>query len=194
MATHGAGTSRLDADDHRATQPTHAAFAVDPAAVADQYLGLAAPVAITAGDKLSFWHRRGLERFDGGVVEVSTNGGSTWADIGAAAFTSTATTPRSARAARTRSVAAAFSGSSPYVQSVASLAAFAGQNILIRFRAGTDSSVSGAGWTVDDVHIGNEVSTTNHFAVTAPGFPTQTQDLTTQIVAPTARRSRGLRR
>ena len=47
-----------------------------------------------------------------------------------------------------------------------------------------------SGWTVDDVHIGNDVSTTNHFTLAATGFPTQTQDVTTQIVAPAAPRCR----
>ena len=70
------------------------------------------------------------------------------------------------------------------MKSVASLAAYAGQNVLIRFRTGSDSSVSGAGWTVDDVHIGSEVTTTNHLTLSATGFPTQTQDVTTSIVAP----------
>ena len=166
--------------------PTHAAFASDPAVVSDQYLRLAAPVAITAGDKLSFWHSRGLEStFDGGVVEVSTNGGSTWADIGAAAFTSNGYNATiSTCCANPIGGRQAFSGTSPYVKSVASLAAYAGQNVLIRFRTGTDSSVE---------RQPGGPSTTSTSATRSlpritsprrpPGIRAQTQDVTTQIVA-----------
>ena len=189
VATHGAGT----AVDWALTttgphSPTHAALATEPASVSDQYLRMAAPATIVAGDTLSFWHSRGFESgFDGGVVEVSTNGGGTWNDIGAGAFTSNgynatiSTSYSSPIGGRS-----AFSGSSPYVKSVASLAAFVGQNILVRFRAASDVSVGGAGWTVDDVNIGKEVVTTNHLALTATGFPSQSEDLTTKIVAPSA--------
>ncbi|MBK8311034.1 MAG: hypothetical protein IPL04_09215 [Chitinophagaceae bacterium] len=37
---------------------------------------------------LSFWHQYTSEStFDGGVLEISTNGGGTWADIGEANMT-----------------------------------------------------------------------------------------------------------
>ena len=149
---------------------------------------MAAPASIVAGDTLSFWHTRGMESgFDGGVVEVSTNGGGTWTDIGAAAFTSNGYNATISNAwSSPIGGRQAFTGSSPYVKSVASLAAYVGQNILVRFRAASDVSVGGTGWTVDDVTIGKEVVTTNHLALTATGFPSQSQDLTTKIVAPAA--------
>ncbi len=188
VASHGAGTQDWSLTTTAPHSPTHAAFSSDPATVSDQYLRLASPVAINAGDTLSFWHSRGLEStFDGGVVEVSTNGGSTWADIGAAAFTANGYSATiSTCCSNPIAGRQAFSGTSPYVKSVASLAAYAGQNILIRFRTATDSSVSGTGWTVDDIQIGNDVSTTNQLTVSATDFPSQTQQVTTAIIAPSA--------
>ena len=186
VASHGAGTVNWSLTTTNPHSPTHAAFATDPAVVSDQYLTLAAPVTVAAGHRLSFWHSRGLEAgFDGGVVEVSTNGGGTWTDIGAAAFTAngyngTISTCCSNPIAGRQ----AFTGSSGYVESVASLAAYVGQNILVRFRAASDSSIGGGGWTVDDVTIGNVVTTTNHLTVAATGHPAQSQDLTTRINAP----------
>ncbi len=186
VATHADGAvdwSLTTTDPH---SPTHAAFSEEPGSVTDQYLAMAAPVTIGASESLSFWHTRGLEPgFDGGVVEVSTDGGTTWNDIGAASFTENgynATisnvfgSPIGGREA--------FSGTSPYVRSVASLAAFAGQSIHIRFRAATDSSVAGDGWTVDDVQIGREVATTNALTARINGFPDQLQEVSTIILAP----------
>ena len=78
----------------------------------------------------------------------------------------------------------AFTGSAPYARSVASLAAYVGQSILVRFRAASDTSVAATGWTVDDVFIGNEVATVNHLTLAVTGFANQSQDVTTKIVAP----------
>ena len=186
VATHGAGAvdwSLSVADPH---SPTHAAFSTDPPVVSDQYLAMAAPVRIAAGDTLSFWHKRGLEPgFDGGVVEVSTDGGTTWNDLGEAAFTQNPYNATiSASFGNPLAGRRAFSGSAPYVRSVASLGAYVGQDVQVRFRTGTDESVAGTGWTVDDVHIGNEVSTTNVLTTRADGFPDYVQEVTTAIVEP----------
>ena len=189
VASHGVGAADWTLSTTDPHSPTHAAFATDPATTTDQYLRLAAPVSVTAGDTLVFWHTRGLEAgYDGGVVEVSTNGGGSWNDIGAAAFTAngyngTINTGFSSPIAGRQ----AFTGSAPYTRSVASLAAYAGQSILIRFRAASDVSVGATGWRVDDVFIGNEVLTVNHLTVAATGFPTQSQDVATRIVAPAGR-------
>ncbi len=123
--------------------------------------------------------------FDGGVVEVSTDGGATWTDIGAAAFTENGYNATiSTCCANPLGGRRAFSGTSPYVKSVASLAAYVGQNILVRFRTGTDSSVAGAGWTVDDVHIGNEVSTTNVLTTRSRRVPRLAPRRDHQIIEP----------
>ncbi len=153
VATHGAGGFDWIHSTNQPHSPTHAASVSDPATVSDQYLRTANPIHVVAGDSLSFWHTRGLENgFDGGVVEVSTTGGSSWTDIGAAAFTSNGYNGTISNAwSSPIGGRQAFTGSSPYVRSVASLAAYAGQNILVRFRAASDVSESGSGWIVDDV-------------------------------------------
>src|SRR5262249_14827401 len=71
--------------------PTHSWFAGDESKVNDQYL-VSPQFTIGSGAQLSFAHRYDLEDdsptsptrgYDGGVVEISTNGGTSWTDLGA---------------------------------------------------------------------------------------------------------------
>jgi bacillopeptidase F (M6 metalloprotease family)/subtilisin family serine protease len=69
--------------------------------------------------------------WDFGYIEVSANGGSTWTEVA----------PR-------------LSGKTPaWEQPVINLTAYAGQTIQIRFRLTSDSSVTKAGWYLDDVKV-----------------------------------------
>ena len=105
---------------------------------------------------LSFWHFYNTQgNGDGGVVEVSTNGGATWLDAGFRAtengYNSILGTG-SALAGRR-----AFSGlSSGWVQTKINLSAFAGQSIKIRFRFSSNTSVPGEGWYIDDILLENK--------------------------------------
>ena len=71
--------------------PTHSWFSASQTTVSDRVLVTPAFVP-TASSLLSFWHTFAFERraapcFDGGTLEVSTNGGSTWTVLPDAAFT-----------------------------------------------------------------------------------------------------------
>ena len=59
VTSHGAGTFDWSLTTTAPHSPTHAAFSSDPSTISDQYLALASPVSIGAGDELSFWHTRG---------------------------------------------------------------------------------------------------------------------------------------
>jgi subtilisin-like proprotein convertase family protein len=106
---------------------------------------------------LSFWHRYVSENgFDGGVVEISTNGGSTWSDLGPYMILNgynrslnASTNPLSGRQV--------FSGNSgaAFIETRVNLASFSGQSIMIRFRFGSDPTVASTGWFVDDITLGN---------------------------------------
>ena len=67
---------------------TGAVFAPDQSNVTDQSLQLSSAISIPAGSTsatLTFWHHYDMESdFDGGVLEVSIDGGSTWVDVLAA--------------------------------------------------------------------------------------------------------------
>jgi extracellular elastinolytic metalloproteinase len=191
-AAHGAGTATDWAlgttDSH---SPSHSAFGSDIDTVSDKYLTLPGSYVVAAGDELSFWQRRTLEYantvtgYDGGVVEVSTNGGASWSDIGAGNWVqngyshtidNTYGNPLGNRPA--------FSGIVGWVQSIADLTPYAGQTVRVRFRLGTDNGVGAPGWWVDDVSIDSVVRTVSTSTADATGAPTQNSSLKTLIAAP----------
>ena len=129
--------------------------------VSDYRIAMASDVAIPAGSVpyLRFAHAHGFEddgggAYDGGVLEYSTNSGSSWSDAGALAtnngYNGTIFTgfgnPLSGRSAFVRE-------SNGYISSRFDLSSLAGQNVRFRFRIGTDSLVDDLGWFVDDVRI-----------------------------------------
>ncbi len=132
-------------------------FSPDAAVSSEQILRTTAPILLPTGpsafSSLSFWHRFSTEAgFDGGVVEISTNGGGTWTDLGSKMsglrYTGTLSTANTFLGGRS-----AFVGNSgaAFQETRINLGAFAGQNVIIRFRFASDPSVGGAGWFIDDI-------------------------------------------
>lgn len=122
----------------------------------------AVSIPANAGNvRLSFFHVFNFEPgYDGGVLEVSTDGGETWQDLGSRAIvggydgtvTATSSNPLGSRLSWTaRGRAGVFS------RVVIDLDDFAGQKIRFRFLAGFDEAVGAAdgfaGWFIDDVVI-----------------------------------------
>jgi large repetitive protein len=140
----------------------------DVGGVADsQLVSPSLVVASTGNVSFTFKHRYSFEAtFDGGVVEISTNGGSTWTDVGALAFTSGgtyATAPLvagSALAGR-RAFTGNSAGYPAFVNNMTcNLGSFtAGQTIQIRFRTASDPGVGGPGWEIDDLAFSNTSNT-----------------------------------
>ncbi len=92
--------------------------------------------------------------YDGGVLEYSTDGGTTWTDT-ASLFTDNGYTG-TIKSGTTNPLAGreGFGGySSGYISSRLDLSTLAGNNVRFRFRIGSDSSTGGRGWWVDDVRV-----------------------------------------
>jgi len=166
------GTSTRWQEDYPYTVPgtnfshsgLHHLYADDfPAAVTDAKATLD-PVAIPANAYLHFAHAYDFEHYnefgndtiwyDGGVVEYSTNGGTTWVDAGSLflenaythTLTSTGNNPIKGRPA--------FAGTSHgYISTRLTLASLAGQNVTFRWRMGLDDFGYSWGWWLDDVRI-----------------------------------------
>jgi hypothetical protein len=148
----------------------------------DSYLD-SPEITIPAGASdvyVRFTHNFDLESgFDGGVLEVDTNGGGfTYVDSSAfteGAYTAVISTGFSSPIGGL----AAFTGTAGgYGDSQADLAAVAGDTIILRFREANDISVSQVGWSLDDVEVGYCAE----LATETPDGPTSTPtDAATEV-------------
>ena len=147
-----------------ADTPPNAAFIDDPAVVSDKRLdSLHFPLA-AASAQLTFQQNFNLEAsgvdpnlgFDGGVLEVSFDGGNTFQDILAAGgsfvtggYNRTIATDRGSPLAGRQ----AWSGDSAgFITTVVNLP-FMPAGGRLRWRMASDSSGSGEGWRVDTINI-----------------------------------------
>ncbi len=139
-----------------------AAFSDSPSIPTDSSIQMTTPVMIPAGtntfvyfDHFFILEFNGSSYFDGGVVEYSADNGASWNDAGGFIYQgknytgtlqSGFSNPLAGRSA--------FSGLSySYVSSGLALTPLAGENVLIRFRMGTDNSNAGFGWSIDNFRI-----------------------------------------
>ena len=166
-------------------------FAADVNSVTDQRLALTMPQTVQEGDELAFWHRYNLENtYDGGVVEISTDGGATWVDLGGAMVQNGYVGALSTAYSNPLGGRNAFTGDSfQYVLTRVNLSAFAGEDVVIRFRLGTDVSVGDVGWSVDDVWFlrGGRVTGTgtvqSDIVITAAGQEPRQATVSGQVAA-----------
>lgn len=150
--------SEISAIDHRWLGP-------DPGVTADQSLVSPALQVGSGPFSFTFVHRFGFEFtgttfFDGGVIEISTDGGTTWTDIGNLAsptyngtLVATGTNPIRGR----RAFVANQTIQVPVTVSLGT--AFANQTVKVRFRTGSDVSGSGSGWEIDNISFSGITNT-----------------------------------
>ena len=117
---------------------------------------------MTAGQssQLSFWTAWDIEAtFDGGIVQVSTDGGASWTLLtpgapGTGYPNNVTQSGNGCSALQSPFPKPAFSSTSQFawVQKFVNLSAYAGQSIRLAWRYGSDSSQNGEeGWYVDDI-------------------------------------------
>jgi hypothetical protein len=143
----------------------HSLYADDvPALITDASARLAA-VVIPNNAYLHFAHAYDFEagtfpgnptvyNFDGGVIEYSTNGGSTWTDAGPLIEVNGYKGTLYANYGNPLKNRSGFVGSSHgYISTRLNLASLAGKSVTFRWRMGLDNSGVSWGWWVDNVKV-----------------------------------------
>ena len=106
---------------------------------------------------ISFQHRFSFEAtgWDGGVIEISTNGGSSWVDIGTTAYNGKTNAFTDTPIGRNRpAFVNRIAGWPNFANVTLNLgAAYANQDVMIRFRIGADEEVGAPGWDIDNVAV-----------------------------------------
>lgn len=138
--------------------PANSLYAENLVVAGDQKL-VSPTFTLPAGTfpRLHFWHKFNTEDgWDGGVVEISTNGGSIWTDLGSLMVkngynSSLGDAPTCVLANRQ-----AFTGTiNDFMRTSIDLTNYAGASAKIRFWFGSDDNTSAmttpAGWFVDDI-------------------------------------------
>jgi hypothetical protein len=147
--------------------PTHSWFWPDPPVVTLQPLTRTSAFAYPAGGGTwSWWHIFNTEPgFDGYVAEYSLDGGTTWSDILAGQGTVPANPARFTQNGYNSTLSTGFNNPLPGRQAWSGqitawqevrvdMNDFANRNVTIRWRAGSDNSVSDVGIWIDDISFG----------------------------------------
>jgi hypothetical protein len=106
---------------------------------------------------LAFWSWISAERstaapdsaYDGGLVEISVNGGPFDEIIPTDGYSHTFRTPYSGPTPGQH----CWSGTAPWRKIIFDLSAYTGQDVQFRFRFSSDESVTNEGWYIDDVAV-----------------------------------------
>ncbi len=135
---------------------SHSWMTVDVASLADKSL-VAPAKGLSSSSVLTFWHTYDFESgYDGGVLEISTDNGSNWSDLGAAMTAGGYVRTLSTSYQNPIGGRDSWSGAqASFVQVSVNLGSYAGVDRLIRWRAGCDSSVGAGNWHIDDIQITN---------------------------------------
>ncbi|RZM03421.1 MAG: hypothetical protein EOO88_56540, partial [Pedobacter sp.] len=129
-------------------------FGVNSVGASDFRIATTNPIAMGAAPPtFTFWGNYNTEDgWDGGVVEISTNAGATWLDLGAQMTENGYNGSMGTGSNNPLGGRSAFTGNSNgWKKTTVSLLPFANQNALFRFRAASDDNTSAIGWYVDDI-------------------------------------------
>jgi hypothetical protein len=150
----------------------------DVAGISDQRL-VSPPVTLPADGlpiTMQHWSYQDIQSagaacFDGGVVEISTNGGASWTPLTPVPETDPYDGTIACCSNPLTGLEAWCGQPDPWTESGVNLDAYAGQTVQFRFRLGTDSSATAYyGWDIDDVVVQSCVPAAPDFTLGAtPG-------------------------
>jgi len=182
--SHGQGQNNWTLGNSNSHSGSYAWFAQDKDVVTDQYLIMSNQLPSSGRLILRFWHHYDTESgFDGGVVEISTDGGATWTDLGSKMTQNGYNGSISSSYGSPIGGSGAFTGNSgDYIETLVDLSSYSGQNVQIRFRLATDTGTGGNGWYVDDVQIVDEAAISNEACVEADSGESHCASVLTPVI------------
>ena len=139
----------------QAITPDHAWFIPNASTVEDASLILP-PLTVSGRTILSFYHTYELEpSFDGGLLEISVDGGNKWTDLLGDILKGSYNGELSPNFNNPLGGRKAWTGGKLGIMSkvVVNLGPYMGRSRLVRFRMGTDSSVGDEGWYLDNITL-----------------------------------------
>jgi choice-of-anchor B domain-containing protein len=114
-------------------------------------------ITLSAGElpSLKFWQLRDIQPGrDGGVIEISNDGGSSWTRLTPiGGYPSTITGGGELCGIRVGDGAYSESNALTWIQAEVDLAEYAGQDVQLRWMYRTDASQTGEGWFIDDIEV-----------------------------------------
>lgn len=156
----GAGFEIWDLSTSNPNNGSTSWFVNNVAEVNDQFIVLSEPFEVNGvNPAFRFYHDYNTEPLaDGGLVEVSTNGGMSWESLNGAFIRNDYRGELAAQTLFSPDFRAFWGDSEGYVDSYVDLSAYQGQNIQIRFRFASNDENSGDGWYMDDFEVMDKVA------------------------------------
>ena len=144
----------------RSHSPANSYFSPNRATPSDQILTMNNAVSLPpTPPNLTFWHYYNTEgEYDGGVLEISTDNGNTWNDIGAGNFIRNGYNSVFSTGTLLIGRPAWTGNSGSFIKTIVNLQPYANQSIKLRYRFNCDDGTSIEGWYVDDIAIKNQAT------------------------------------
>jgi carboxypeptidase T len=132
-------------------------------------------MSVTDSSTLEFWHKYDFEvsgtnrYYDGGVLEITTNNGNSWTDLNSLITQGGYT--------QTLENGSSLGGQlvwgglqSEFTKVEVDLSSYDGDDVKIRWRIGSDSSVGAGDWVIDDIKLMDPSACSNNDLIFENGF------------------------
>lgn len=156
--TSTSSSANWSVSNNRAYSPPSSYFSDNLDVISEQKLTTTNSIALGAiPPPLTFRHWFNTEsNYDGGVLEVSTNGGTTWTDVRPNILTGSYTALMDTSTVLTGRRAWSGNSGSSFIKTKVNLTPYANQNIKLRFRFNSDLGTKLEGWYIDNIAIKNQ--------------------------------------
>ena len=148
-------TTKWDISNTRSYSPDYSYFSHNLDLPSDEKLTLTNAITLGATPPdLTFRHWFNSEStYDGGVLEVSTNGGTTWTDMQSNIYSGGYTTLMDTSTVLKNRRAWSGTSGNKFIRTKVRLTPYANQSIKFRFRFTSDNGTAAEGWYVDNIAI-----------------------------------------